>query len=85
MANGVVKAAAATNTQMDNADLNPDVAAPAATGIKNRRIVHVTLVVENMTLSPDDIYDALDTEFAVVAGEKEMMTRGTWIFNIGPA
>lgn len=83
MANTVVKSAANTNTQMDNNDLNPTVTSAAGTG--NRKIVHITLVCENVDVTPDDIYDALDTEFAVVAGEKDTFSRGTWIFNIGPA
>jgi hypothetical protein len=80
MANTVVTSAANTNTAMDDGTLNPDQTA-------NRSIVHITLVCEGVTLSPDDIYDALDAEFAVVAGEKDSgaYSRGTWIFNIGPA
>lgn len=86
MANTVPLSASDTNTQMDNGTLNPDVDADPLTGVnRNAQIVHITLVCQNVTVTPDDVYDALDTEFAVVAGEKTTMSRGTWIFNIGPA
>lgn len=78
-ANKVPLAAAATNTQMDDTVLNP-----VSTGT-SRRIYHITLVTEGIALDPQDVYDALDAEWAVVAGEKNYMSRGTWIFNIGPA
>ena len=81
MANTVVRSAANTTADMDNAALNPDVNAVAG----GRKIVHITLVAEGVDINPDNIYDMLDTQFAVVAGEKDLMARGCWIFNIGPA
>lgn len=83
--NTVPKSAAATNTQIDNDTLNPDVVATGQGNTRNRKIVHITLVCEGVTVTPDAIYDALDAQFAVVAGEKDTYSRGTWIFNIGPA
>jgi hypothetical protein len=78
MANKVVTPAATVNTQIDNNGLNP-----AST--QNRGVAHITLQYEGVTLTPDDIYDMLDTQYAVVASPKSTMSRNTWIFNIGPA
>lgn len=77
-ANKVPLSASSTNTQMDNATLNP-------TGTANRQTYHITLVAEGVSINPDDIYDMLDAQYATVAGEKTTMTRNCWIFNIGPA
>lgn len=84
--NPVVTSAATTNTQMDNASLNPDALMAPANVARDKRIVHITLEIEgNVSVTPDDIYDALDAEFAVVASPKSTMARGCWIFNIGPS
>ena len=76
--NKVPLSASDTNTQMDNAALNP-------TGTAQRQIFHITLVADNVDIDPDDIYDMLDAQYATIAGEKNSMSRGTWIFNVGPA
>lgn len=97
MPNKVPLSAATTNTQMDSDTLNPTV--KSAGGDRNRKIIHITLVCEGVNVTGDEIYDALDylgetvtlgtggsvTSNRVVAGEKTLNTRGTYIFNIGPA
>lgn len=77
-ANKVVTDAATANAQMDNAALNP-------TGTANRQVYHITLVAQGVSIDPDNIYDALDAQYATVAGEKNYLSRNCWIFNIGPA
>jgi hypothetical protein len=77
-ANKVVLPAATTNTQMDNTALNP-------TGTANRQVYHITIVAQGVSIDPDNIYDMLDAQYATIAGEKNTMSRNTWIFNVGPA
>jgi hypothetical protein len=85
LANKTVTDASATNTQMDNATRNPNVVATAGTGSENKKIVHITLEVRGVTLDPDNIYDMLDSQFAVVQSPKSSLARNCWIFEIGPA
>lgn len=84
-ANPVPKAASATNTQIDESTLNPDQTASASTGVRARQVVHCTLVFEGVSFVPDNLYDALDAQYATVAYEKDTAARGCYIFNIGPA
>ncbi len=85
MANKVVTPAATVNSQIDNNALNPEKLVPAQVA-RDKRIVHITLEIEgNVTITPDIIYDMLDTQFPVVASNKTVQSRGTYIFNIGPA
>jgi hypothetical protein len=93
--NEVVRSAANVEADMDNAR-NPVIETTG--GSRNRKIVHVTLVLENYDLDPSDLYDALETlgvttfgeDLTVVtpevtiAGEKSTHERGTYIFNVGP-
>ena len=81
MAATVVKPAAATNTQIDESTLNPDQTAGAGTG-HTRQVVHCTLVFENVSFVPDNLYDALDAQYGTVAYEKDTVARGCYIFNI---
>lgn len=78
MANATVKTAAQTSTDMSDTVLNPTI----TTG--NRRIIHITLVVDGVTVTGASIYNALDTQYATVSSEKQNVTRGQYIFNIGP-
>ena len=67
--------AAATNTEID--------ANQTVTNTVGRHVVHVTLIFEDVDFVPDDIYDALDTEYGTVAYAKNTCgDRGTYIFNI---
>lgn len=83
MANVTVSDATATEALTDDATLNPTVTSAADTG--NKKIVHITLEIENVDLDIDTIFDALDTEYAVVQSPKSSMSHGVYIFNIGPA
>lgn len=79
MANPILSAAA-TNTQVDDDNLNPTQA--VSSGANGRHVVHVTLVFDGVDFIPNDLYDALDAEYGTVAYEKDVATRGTYIFNI---
>lgn len=71
---------AASNTAIDADGLNP-------TPTGKRRMVFCTLIVDNTSVTPDAVYDALDAQFPVVKADKDAnsLTRDNWIFNIGPA
>lgn len=73
-----VLGASATNTQVDADDLNPT----DVVGSAGRRVVHVTLVFDGVTFTPDALYDALDAQYGTVGYEKDVASRGTYIFNI---
>ena len=67
--------AAATNTEID--------ANTTVVNTNGRHIVHVTLVFDGVDFVPDDLYDALDTEYGTVAyGKNTCGDRGTYVFNI---
>lgn len=75
---GVVKTASETNTMVDN-----DVQNPTVTNLQ-RTVVHCTLVFDGLDFNPNDLYDALDAEYDVVAYEKNQAARGCFVFNISP-
>ena len=81
MANTTVKSAANTSGQMGNTSLNPTV--NAANG--GRKVVHITIIADGVDITPASIYTALDTQYATVQSPKDTLSRGTWIFNVGPA
>lgn len=89
--NKVVRSAANTEADMDNVR-NPVIETTG--GSRNRKIVHVTLVLENVDLDPSALYDTIEclnadvsaiTPVVAIAGEKQTHERGTYIFNVGPA
>jgi hypothetical protein len=61
--------------------LDNNVQNPPITNLQ-RRVVHVSLVFDGIDFDPDDIYDALDAEYPVVAYEKNQAARGCFIFNL---
>lgn len=91
MANVTPKASAsvvadlAVDTINTDAQGTPAAGSAAVNAAGNRKIVHITLVADGVTVTPEGIYTALDTQYAVVQGEKDMMSRNCYIFNIGPA
>lgn len=84
-----VKTSAEVNTQMDDDNMNPTVkgtpAGTAAGGPGNRKVIHITLIADGVDVSGNDIFDMVDAQFATVQGEKDTHTRGTYIFQVGPA
>lgn len=52
----------------------------------NRKIVHLTLVVDGVALDMGDLFDAIDDMTGVeLTGEKSFNARNTYIWNLGPA
>lgn len=80
MANKTVKSAAATSTAMSDVTKNPTINATVG---NNRRVVHITLVVQGITLTAAQIYTALAT-LGTVASEKDTLRNNNWVFNVGP-
>lgn len=67
--------AAATETSIDNNTLNPNqTSAPT--------VVHVTLQFDGVTFVPDTLYDMLNGTYGTVKNEKDVPSRGTYIFRI---
>jgi hypothetical protein len=73
-----VLTASQTNTQIDDDVRNPSV----NPGAQGRHVVHCTLVFEGVEFIPNDLYDALDAEYATVAYEHDAVARGCYVFNI---
>lgn len=69
------KTAATTKTQLENATENAKVKA-------QRKIVHCTLIFDEIEFSPVALYEALDTKYGTVASETDSANRGTYIFKI---
>lgn len=83
----------ALEAQMDDENLNPDVKSTTTSTSTNRKIIHITLVVDGVDIDYGELYDSLATVKAdvsavtrvvAVTGEKNVSTRDTHIFNIGP-
>lgn len=77
MANNAAKNAAGTSSDLSDTTLNPS---PAVT----RGIIHIHLVVDGTPVTPASIYAALDAQYPTVQSEKSVLSRGDYIFNIGP-
>lgn len=84
MANTNVTASDTIETQLDDTGNNPVV---GDTGTShNRKILHITLVVDSVAVDVGDVFDALDDITDVeLTGEKSFNARGTYIWNMGPA
>lgn len=70
-----VSSATAINAVVDNNTLNP------ASTHKNA-IVHITLKFRDVTFTPDDLYDALDAQWPVVASSKTSLSHNHFDFTI---
>ena len=74
---------AAINTPVSASATNTEIDANQTVANNGRHIVHATLIFDGVDFVPDDLYDALDTEYGTVAYDKDTCgDRGTYIFNI---
>ena len=97
--NTTVKSAAQTAALVDDNTQNPDAVSTPALVARDKRVVHITLEIEGVAITPDQIYDAIDligetitlgtggstTDNVKVKTNRDQLARGCYIFNIGPA
>ncbi len=83
-ANTNVVASSTIETQLDDTGNNPVVGDTGSN--HNRKILHITLVVDTVAVDVGDVFDALDDMSGVeLTGEKAYNARGTYIWNMGPS